>query len=255
MSSHGHDEQPRRCVVTGGGTGIGKAVALRLAKDNHQVVIVGRRGDVLDHTAGWINETLGESRVSTFAADCAEPAAVRDLARHLEAGAPIDVLVTNAGGTTRSTGDDLEAIARDWIADYTLNVVTAVLVTEALLPLMSRPDGRIVAMSSVAGLRGAGSYGAAKAAMNSWVTGLAADLAPEGITVNALAPGFVPDTDFWAARRTDDLVQQRTARIPMGRPGTPAEVADAVAYFASERAGFTTGQVLGVHGGSGLARL
>ena len=112
-----------------------------------------------------------------------------------------------------------------------------------------------MALSSVAALRGAGAYGAAKAAINSWITGLAAELARDGIAVNAVAPGFVPDTEFWDGRLDEREWQSRVARIPAGRPGTVDEVAAAVAYLAAPDAGWTTGQVLAVHGGAVLARL
>jgi 3-oxoacyl-[acyl-carrier protein] reductase len=91
--------------------------------------------------------------------------------------------------------------------------------------------------------------------MNSWVTDLAGRLAPDGITVNAVAPGFIPETAFWDGRRTPELVADRVARIPMGRTGTPDEVGALVAHLASLEAGFTTGQVVGIHGGTVLARL
>jgi 3-oxoacyl-[acyl-carrier protein] reductase len=110
-------------------------------------------------------------------------------------------------------------------------------------------------MSSVAALRGAGSYGAAKGALNVWVTDLAARLAPDGITANAVAPGFIPETGFWDGRRSPEIVEGRLARIPMGRSGTPDEVAALVGHLASTDAGFTTGQVIGIHGGTVLARL
>ena len=119
---------------------------------------------------------------------------------------------------------------------------------------MRRPGGRVVVLTSVAALRGAGSYGAAKAALHAWMLTLAQSLAPDGITVNAVAPGFVPETEFWADRLSDAVVDSRVAQTPVGRPGTPAEVAAAVAYLASADAGFTTGQIVQVNGGMVLGR-
>lgn len=243
----------RTAVVTGGGTGLGRAIADRLATDGLEVTIVGRRAEVLETATKEINAAVGADRVTYVVADCADPGDVRALADACPDR--VDVLVLNAGGLTPSTGDDLEALAHDWAADYRLNVLTAVLPVEALLPRLARPGGRIVAMSSIAALRGPGSYGASKGAINTWITGLAAEVAADGITANAVAPGFVPDTEFWDSRRSPELIAQRTSQIPLGRPGAPEEIAALVAHLTSPDAGFTTGQVVGIHGGALLARL
>jgi len=243
-----------RAIVTGGGTGIGRACARRLASDGYQVVIVGRRLDVLSDTAAELNNEIGDSRVFAEPCDLEDPAAVAGLAERLKPGPAIDVLVNNAGGVSLGSADTLEDLAKGWRRDFDNNVITTVLVTEALLPKLTRPGGRIVALSSVAAFRGAGSYGAAKAAINSWVYGMSTALAGDGITVNAIAPGFVPDTEFWDSRRSDELIASRTALIPMGRPGTPDEVAEAVAYLASPGADWTTGSILHVNGGAVHAR-
>ncbi|WP_203758436.1 SDR family NAD(P)-dependent oxidoreductase [Cellulomonas chitinilytica] len=245
----------RRAVVTGGGTGIGLAVTRRLVADGADVVVVGRRRDVLERAAAEVDAAAGRSAVTVETADLREPDEVAALAGRVVEGGPVDALVLNAGGMLEREGDGLAETARLWTDEFRLNVLTTVLLGEALLPHLTRPGGRVVAMSSVAALRGAGSYGAAKAAINSWVTGLAGSVARDGITVNAVAPGFVPDTEFWDGRLDDEQRRARVARIPAGRPGTVEEVAAAVAYLTGPDAGWTTGQVLAVHGGAVLARL
>lgn len=242
----------RRIVITGGGTGIGRAIARRLAPGT-DLVLIGRRQGVLDDTAAALDEAAS---VSTIAADLTDPAAVQRCADDLRLGAPVDALVLNAGGNYGvGAADDLASVAEAWRADFDGNVLTTVLLTEALLEHLARP-GRIVAMSSIAALRGSGSYGGAKAAVNAWVLSMATQLAAEQITVNAVAPGFVPETEFWQPRIEADpsIWESRTRPIPMNRPGTPAEIAEAVAYLVSEQAGWTTGQILQVNGGTLLGR-
>lgn len=244
----------RRAVVTGGGTGIGRAVARRLAAGGDEVTIVGRRSEVLKATAAELNTEFDSDRVGFATGDLADPDQVAELAAQLVAGGPIDVLVNNAGGNPNQSSTDLTGLADAYTDAFRINVITAVLLTEALLPDLSRPGASIVSVSSIAALRGAGPYGAAKAALHGWALGLASQLAPQGITVNVVAPGFVPATEFWATRLTPELEADRVAQIPLGRAGTPDQIAAAIAHLASPDAAWTTGQILQVNGGTLLGR-
>lgn len=239
----------KRAVVTGGGTGIGKAIAERLSASGARVVIVGRRESLLADTASAINKRHHDELVEFAGCDLTDAGAVARLADQVTAEGSVDALINNAGGSFAEDAESLNGIADEYRAEFTGNVITTVMITEALLPAITRPDGRIVMMTSTAGLRGGGAHGVAKAALHGYVWDLATRLAPEQITVNAIAPGYVPDTEFWDGRRDDATVRARLAGIPMNRPGTPSEVAEAVAYFCSGESGWTTGQILQVNGG------
>ncbi|MDA4892364.1 SDR family NAD(P)-dependent oxidoreductase [Streptomyces sp. MS2A] len=246
-------DEAGHAVISGGGTGIGRATALRLARDGFDVTIIGRRPAVLDEAAEEIRRAAPARRVHTVTADLEDPVRVERAAADIVAIGTVDVLVNNAGGNLLDRGEGLSGLAEYYEANFRRNVLTAVLLTEALLPHVRRP-GRIVSISSIAGLRGADAYGAAKAAIHGWSMGLALQLADEGVTVNAVAPGYVPDTGFWDGRRTPEIAASRLAGVPMNRPGTPDEVAGAVSYLAGPSAAWTTGQIIQVNGGALLGR-
>jgi 3-oxoacyl-[acyl-carrier protein] reductase len=243
-------------VVSGGATGIGKAVAEALVAEGSEVLLLGRRAEPLAAAVAELNERAGQRLVRALTADLSEPADVARVADDiLAAGRTVDVLVNNAGGNQApQPSKDLEEIRRDWLANVTGNVLPVVLLTHALLPAMSRPGGRIITIGSVAALRGSGSYGGAKAALHPWSTELALKLAPEEITVNVVAPGYIGGTEFYRERMSAEFHADRSRQAPVGRGGTVAEVAAAVLYLAGPGGGFTTGQVLQVNGGAVTGR-
>ncbi|WP_117213988.1 SDR family NAD(P)-dependent oxidoreductase [Allorhizocola rhizosphaerae] len=231
-------------VVSGGGTGIGAAIACGLIGDGFEVVVIGRRPGPLEEIKG----------AQAIAADLREPGEVERV-REALAGRAIDVLVNNAGGYVTRDGDGLGAVAANWRATFDINVITAVLLTEALLPQLSRPGGRVLLFSSIAAQRGGGGpYGAAKAALHGWVMELAAQLGPQGITANVIAPGYVIDTEFFKGRMTPEGHQARVDATLVGQPGTPDDIWQAVRWLAGPGGGWVTGQIIGVNGGSVLGR-
>ncbi|ONI80981.1 3-oxoacyl-ACP reductase [Actinosynnema sp. ALI-1.44] len=240
----------RIAVVTGGGTGIGRAVAARLAAAGDQVVITGRRKDVLAEAAAEI----GATAVPFDATDTdGVAAALADLPER------VDVLVNAAGGLADLAGgppdeNDLEAVRASWLGNFESNVLSAVLVTTALLPRLA-DHARIVNLGSVTARSGQGAYGAVKATLEPWTSELAFRLGARGITANVVSPGPTEGTDlfrggdFPAARR--EFVRTRTAN---GRLGQADEVAATIEFLASPAASHVTGQVIHVSGGMYLGR-
>lgn len=237
----------RNVVVTGGGTGIGYEVARRFAQAGERVVIVGRRRAVLERAA----VELGDN-VTPLVCDLADPDAVEAAL----AGLPdrIDVLVNNAGSRETVIGAGPHAVLARWRGDFERNVLTVVMLTEAIRDRLTPGSGRVVTVNSIAALRGAGSFGAAKASLHAWNHFLAAQLGPSGITANIVAPGTVSGTEFFGPRLDEAEVSRRAARTLVGRIGESGEVAAAVYFLASPDAGFITGEILHCNGGELLGR-
>ncbi|MGW4794439.1 SDR family NAD(P)-dependent oxidoreductase [Nonomuraea sp. NPDC004297] len=235
----------RTTVVTGGGTGIGKAIAARFAADGDRVVIVGRRADVLEKAAAEIGGTA-------LPADLSDPEQVERVRAVLaERFGTIDVLVNNAGGNAEGSG----GVAERWTGNFLANVLTSVLPTEALRDLLN-PSGRVVFVSSIAALRGSGgnSYGPMKAALHPYAFDLAAALGPRGITVNVVAPGFVEDTEFFGGGMSEERRARLVGQTHTGRAGTPQDVAETVHWLASPGGGYVTAQIVQVNGGAERGR-
>ena len=160
--------------------------------------------------------------------------------------------MNNAGGMIkRAPLPELDADL--WRQVMAVNLDSAYYVTRAVQPFLSDGRGRIVNVASLAGHNGGGpgatAYATSKAAIFGLTKGLARELAPQGITVNALAPGFIDDTPFHETFTADEARKQIVAGIPVGRPGVPADCASAVLWLAGDGAGFVTGTIIDINGG------
>ena len=249
---------PRSILVTGGSTGIGRAVAEAFARQGDAVHITGRRAATLAEAAAAIDAATGASPtspavpapvpVTTHVCDHTAPDAVAALAAALPES--VDVLINNAGGVNGpDTGDDLRGLAEAWRWQLDTNLMTAVLTTEALSDRLAS-GGAIVHIGSIAADKGASAYGAAKAALASWNVGLARALGPRDITSNVIAPGYIEATEFFGDAMTE---VRRTTLIDAtftGRAGRPGDIAGTAVFLASAGARYVTGQTLNVNGGA-----
>ena len=236
--------------VTGSSRGIGRAVALRLAEEGWAVGInCISRLDLAEELAASIRSRGGAA--AAFQADVADREAITAAIRGAEAalGGPVSLLVNNAGIAEQNL---FQEIPPDfWRRIFAVNVDGAFHTIQAVLPAMIHEKaGCIVNISSIWGQRGASceaAYSATKAALIGLTRSLAMELAPSGIRVNCVAPGVIHTdmVEVLGAETLRDLAEQ----TPLGRLGTPEDVAEAVAFFAGEVASFLTGQVLTADGG------
>ena len=239
----------QNAIVTGAGRGIGYAIAVRLASEGARVACVSRNEENAKRTADELNAARPDS-AKAYAVDVADRAAVQKVgAQILEEFGQIDILVNNAGVTRDALA--MRMSIEDWDIVINTNLRGAFNFTQAILrSMVKRRSGRIINISSVIGLIGnAGqtNYAASKAGLIGLTKSLARELASRNITVNAVAPGFI--TTNMTAGLSDEIKNTIQSKIPLGKTGTPEDIANAVAFLASVEASYITGQVLCVDGG------
>ena len=235
----------KRALVTGGSGGIGAAVCERLAADGHHVIVHANRGlDRATAVAAAIRASGGSAEAVAF--DVTDRAATAAALDALLAGGAIQILVNNAGIHDDAVFPGMSGEQWDRVVDVSLNGFFNV--TQPLtLPMIRTRWGRIVNVSSVAavaGNRGQVNYSAAKGALHSASKSLALELASRGITVNAVAPGVI------ATDMSDDAFDAEAVKklVPMQRVGQPEEVAELIAFLASDKAAYISGQVISING-------
>ena len=245
----------RHALVTGGGSGVGKAIALALAEAGVEVTICGRRADALEAVAA------GNKRVHGITADVTDEEAVSALYEKAEAArGPFDIVIANAGAADSAPAH--KVTLDDWRKTLDVNLTGAFLtVKPALAGMAARKAGRIVFIASTAGLKGfayVAPYVAAKHGVIGLMRALAVETAKTGVTVNAVCPGYV-ETEMLeqsvrkivekTGRSAEDARAIITATNPQGRLIQADEVADTVLWLCGENAGSVTGQAISVSGG------
>ena len=235
-------------IVTGGGGGIGGAIVHRFAREGAKLAVA----DIDDAAAKARAKEVGDRGADAMAivADVTNKKSVSDIVKAtLDRWGKIDILVNVAGGAERKNVVDITAEEWDYVVN--MNLKSVFLCSQAVLPIMLRAKyGKIVSISSIYGFTGnatRSSYAAAKAGVAVFTKSLALEVVKEGINVNAVAPGRV-ETPRVRSHYSDEAWASAVAQIPMGRTGTPEEIASAVLFLAIDENKYITGQTIHVNG-------
>ena len=236
-------------IVTGGGSGIGKAISVLFAKEGADVIIIGRRKEVLEETC-----KLDEKKISYVEGDITKEESIKNLIEYVDKKfGKLDILVNNAGMSISSPLKDLNISNYDKI--FNLDVRALVNVTIQCLPLILKSKGNILNISSIVGSicqPAMSMYSGAKAAINNFTKCWALELAKDGVRVNAIAPGAI-DTNIFDKSRSSEKSNQFKEyilkHIPLGRFGTPDEVATLALFLVSKEASYITGSIYDIDGG------
>ena len=261
----------KRALVTGSSSGLGRAIALELAAEGVSVAVHGRDRERAEATAKEV-EALGVKAVVTVGDLMSDEDGDRICDTALEGLGGIDILVNNAGAVLRMDNPEwIEIEPREWLDSYNLNVGAAVRCTRRMVPgMVERGWGRVINISSTGGSQTSGfllDYSAAKAGVDNLTVNLSKNLAPKGITVNAIIPGTIltPAVERWLVTLRkqldwpDDLEENErvyTTELtpqPIPRLGRPREIAVAAAWLASPLSAYTTGAFLRIDGGTAMA--
>jgi 3-oxoacyl-[acyl-carrier protein] reductase len=236
----------RTALVTGASSGIGRAIAVGLAREGARIAVTGRRRELLDSLGDEI-AAEGGTRPVVVTHDAMDTGYVDAIAEGIAALGPVQILVNNAGGS-RAFG--MEGTEAQWEEAMTLNFTRHRQLTHRLLPQMVAGNwGRVINITGKSEPEGVNGAFSAKAAVHAWAKGLSREVGRHGITVNCIPPGRIMSDQIRRNYTPEYRAWQSEHEIPMGRYGEPEELADLAVFLASPRAQYITGTVMAVDGG------